>query len=329
MIYWVPGGDENHSAKKHLDYNRIEYTIWDEWVFENGKSVFVLPKNKFILITSYCIFKHADIERLVHDISVSDGTIYFCSQTDNMVEYLKFKKYLVNLKNVYFHMDAPFDDLKEQRIVTTDFFTYSHVLNQFVVYTNIDRNRDFLLTSFIGIKTERQKLVDSLEHKKLLKNYIGNISKEKNYDKWLGITCNPEGFREDVAISWDLYASANYELVPETCYDHGSFYTEKTIKPMVARIPFIVLSNKGFYESLHKTGFETFGNLIDESFSSEPDLDKRINGITNTMLELDPREFYRGSREICEHNYNNLCIQHYRSKQRFQDQLHEFLSQKG
>ena len=55
-------------------------------------------------------------------------------------------------------------------------------------------------------------------------------------------------------------------------------------------MPFVTVSNHEYYTKLHSYGFETFGDIIDESFAYEPDLDTRIKKLVDTMQHLDPRE---------------------------------------
>jgi len=133
------------------------------------------------------------------------------------------------------------------------------------------------------------------------KSFIGTVSGSADYHDW-----------KDGIVYWDLYNSVHYEIVLETYCDFMSYPTEKLYKPIVAKIPFIVLSDYKFYNYIHSLGFKTFGNIIDESFAYEPDLKIRVNKMVQSIANIDPNEFFVKSRDICEHNYKNLCHLHFK-----------------
>ena len=62
------------------------------------------------------------------------------------------------------------------------------------------------------------------------------------------------------------YINTYFTVVSETNIDSAPFLTEKIYKPILAGHPFIVASTSGYYDQLHKLGFETFSEYIDESF---------------------------------------------------------------
>lgn len=338
MIYFVEDQNSNTLVKEYLTDNKIDFCIWDKWKFEQGKSIFVLPSGKFLLIMPYSLLKNLDILTFVQDLKNSDGILYLCSNLESTGNYLWCREYFEDVENVFFHQEG-WINYSEPRTVTYNFFTWSFMLDQITVHNDYNRNKDFLLTTIVK-NTERQKLVSSLEHRQLLNNFAGRITTAEAYaqfdrqnfdagklNNWVGL--HQGHYWPDGTVSWDLYNSACYELVPETYYSDVTLLTEKIFKPIIARMPFIVLGDPMFYRRLHESGFETFSNTIDESFADEQDIDKRIDRLTKTMLHTDPQEFYYNTRELCEHNFNNLCIQHHRGKIEFQNQLHKFLLQKG
>ena len=52
-------------------------------------------------------------------------------------------------------------------------------------------------------------------------------------------------------------------------------------------------------------------------------LAKRVDKIINTILTINPKEFYENTRDICEHNYQRLCHFHFENKNKFVRQLDE------
>ena len=142
--------------------------------------------------------------------------------------------------------------------------------------------------------------------------------------KWVGTTSwDYNNTWMDGKIYWDLYNSAFYEILPETFFKDASYPTEKTWKPIVAKIPFIILSDHKYYDTLHSLGFKTFDGIIDESFAREPNLETRVDKIINTISKINPKEFYDNTRDICEHNYRKLCEFHFENKNKFVQQLDE------
>jgi len=63
------------------------------------------------------------------------------------------------------------------------------------------------------------------------------------------------------------YPRFNIELVCETYTLGDTFFpTEKTIRPMVGNRPFIIYGPQNYLGNLQQRGFQTFGNLWDESY---------------------------------------------------------------
>ena len=92
--------------------------------------------------------------------------------------------------------------------------------------------------------------------------------------------------------------------------------SEKVLRPMMLKQPFIVYSSQYFYKNLHKLGFKTFGSLWDESWD---DLDQawmfeKTNRIVNTVKDINSRysidQLLEHTKEIREHNYQR-CIEIY------------------
>ncbi len=78
-------------------------------------------------------------------------------------------------------------------------------------------------------------------------------------------------------IPVQVYNNTAYSIIAETdCDNTLSFYSEKTAKALIARRLFVAFSGYKFLENLHKLGFQTFGNVIDESYDLEPDFKRRM-----------------------------------------------------
>ena len=107
------------------------------------------------------------------------------------------------------------------------------------------------------------------------------------------------------------YNQTNLELGTEAFASDGDDtfdVSEKTIRPIAMRHPFMMLANMRFLENLRRLGFQTFGDHIDESYDLEPVLSRRIDMITNN-LELmvgKSHKLYTDTREVRDHNLSIL-----------------------
>ena len=85
------------------------------------------------------------------------------------------------------------------------------------------------------------------------------------------------------ADSIPAYSRSKIELVTETETDFF-FITEKTIKPIRAGIPFVMVGCQNYLKKLRQLGFKTFHPHIDESYDSEPNTQSsKIKASKNTV----------------------------------------------
>ena len=108
------------------------------------------------------------------------------------------------------------------------------------------------------------------------------------------------------ALMAPWHDSALLELVPETSCDIF-FLTEKTIKPIAAGMPFVVMSCVKFLYHLRKLGFKTFHPYIDESYDFEKDQTKRIDMSLKSANDFlaNPQNLDK-IQQICDHNRQTL-----------------------
>jgi hypothetical protein len=70
-----------------------------------------------------------------------------------------------------------------------------------------------------------------------------------------------------VIVPIQIYNQTAYSIVAETHADNRySFFTEKIFRPMLARRLFVMFSGWKYLKNLRKLGFQTFDNVIDESY---------------------------------------------------------------
>lgn len=103
-------------------------------------------------------------------------------------------------------------------------------------------------------------------------------------------------------------------IVTETPFqsDELLFITEKTWKPILLKMPFILLSNAGSLKYLKSIGFKTFDHMWSEKYDSILDEYKRLNEICNLVESLSKldnsklKELINNNMHVLEHNYNLL-----------------------
>lgn len=308
-----------------LDFNCIEYTstdIWnnsvdehwlpsnvccslfamDNFVFSDildcdqsyNKLLEFITENKIWVISKHdCTMKLSEIKQKIHQLDqlAPRGSITFfheCKLSDN--------SYFFNLKN----------------IKNKEFFINWHFHIPRIYGSSTNKNntcKDFLLTMIQKQSAKhRDVLWSELNKKSYLLDY-GITSFKSNKNEWIGDTPIQHGWTDGYP-SMDLYNNCWLEIVPETFFREDHFTTEKTIKPISTRTPFLICSTPGYLEYLNNLGFKTFNKLIDESYDKITDLETRCSRIVKTLESIignGSKEFYNASSDILEHNFARLC----------------------
>ena len=99
-------------------------------------------------------------------------------------------------------------------------------------------------------------------------------------------------------------------LVTETCFfQNKTHLTEKIFKPIVLRMPFILVGCAHNLEYLRSYGFRTFGDFWDESYDAVEDPVLRIEAITQVIKTISSltlkqqKDMLLDMQPILEHNY--------------------------
>ena len=109
-------------------------------------------------------------------------------------------------------------------------------------------------------------------------------------------------------IPIDIYNQTAYSLICETNFDPGYvFYTEKTVKPILARRLFIMISHQYALKELRELGFKTFAGIIDESYDEiEPAIQRHQAALEqlNWLCKQDQFDILSRCKDIVDHNFN-------------------------
>jgi hypothetical protein len=100
-------------------------------------------------------------------------------------------------------------------------------------------------------------------------------------------------------------------VVTETCFWQSKTHlTEKIFKPVVLRMPFLLVGCAHNLKYLRSYGFKTFGDYWDESYDNITDGVARLQAITkiikdiNSMSKKQQKSMLVDMQPILEHNYN-------------------------
>ena len=293
--------DKSENISEHIIPNTLNNTLC---ILEISTVIDILQCD---LATSF-------LKRFLH----ADNVLWVATTLDASLHYLwnklLFEKLdnLQNKKNVVLWLDSDFTvnlNFKYTRY-NTRYYTFLEMarIRNTKVIKNLD-SKDYLLTT-IAKNHARKLLVDEI-HKRplLLENSILKTPSKKDYTNWIGYTPHQHNWF-DGYLSTDLYTNAWLELVPETSVTDHYFITEKTVKPITSKTPFLILSTPGYLEYLHSIGFKTFSSLIDESYDSEENLEIRVKMILDVLeniIKNGARDFYKQCDKITEYNFNKLC----------------------
>jgi hypothetical protein len=186
-------------------------------------------------------------------------------------------------------------------IIARDWFRYAPYVN----FTK-DIKKTFLIynRAWTGTREYRLKFTDFLVENNLLehcktsfnpndgdhnyKNYIFvNTQWVPNHDleQYLSPTLASGCYSADFSV--EDYNQTDFEIVLETLFDDQRHHlTEKILRPIACKQPFILATTSGGLEYLRSYGFQTFGEVFDESYDSVTDPVKRMQQIITTMKEI-------------------------------------------
>jgi len=126
---------------------------------------------------------------------------------------------------------------------------------------------------------------------------------------YVGEDSAPMMWQKSLAPSLDLYNQCAFEVSSETLTTEGSWFTEKTLRPIAAKMPLVLMSVPGALKELRNLGFQTFGSYIDESYDvidNEQDRALKIVGTVKDIVNNGSADFARSVEHITEHNWNRL-----------------------
>jgi hypothetical protein len=111
----------------------------------------------------------------------------------------------------------------------------------------------------------------------------------------------------------DDYNTTDIEIVLETLFDDSRLHlTEKSLRPIACKQPFILAATPGSLEYLRSYGFKTFNGIINESYDLIQDPVSRMSAIVSTMKKIsewDSDQYKHNMKklqEIAEYNQQHF-----------------------
>ena len=212
-------------------------------------------------------------------------------------------------------------------MIAHDWFRYAeHDPNLNFDLSNI--KQDFLVynRAWSGTREYRLYFVEQLINHQLLdhvattfnsvdqQHYTQHVFKNSNFkilnysiEKYLPVN------QVDATASADYnnndYNTTGIEVVLETLFDDARWHlTEKALRPIACGKPFILAATAGSLQYLKNYGFETFADVIDETYDTISDSQCRLNAIIQEMkriagLDADAKQvLYTKLHEIAQRN---------------------------
>ena len=99
---------------------------------------------------------------------------------------------------------------------------------------------------------------------------------------------------------------SSFEVITEST-PHIQFLTEKTVRNLLYKKPFMILGAPNIHKTLTALGIKLYDEVIDYSFDDTEDLHQRTELFVNnihTILSYDSNELYEKLRPKIEYNYN-------------------------
>lgn len=117
----------------------------------------------------------------------------------------------------------------------------------------------------------------------------------------------------DTRFQAEFFSKIALDIVTETVYDYPYPYiSEKTLRPIACKRFFIVVGPAGVLTLLRSKGFETFGDVIDESYDLAHDPWERWQILESSIKDFVTRplgeikQILRDHQDILDHNFETL-----------------------
>lgn len=206
-----------------------------------------------------------------------------------------------NIKEYYFDILLGSIQISEKEIRENKFF-----VREFILKNNLEKNNILRYVNYEGEKNLSDQDKKNFEIGFSLKN---NILKNKKLSFDI-INFNGVNIQISNIIPIEIYNKSVYSVIAETRYSNEyTFFTEKTVKPLIGQRMFIAFCGQFYLRNLKSLGFKTFEDIIDESYDNFSDQQQRWKLAGEQILHVMKKpqeEIIEKIKPITEFNYNHL-----------------------
>ena len=173
------------------------------------------------------------------------------------------------------------------------------------VYHAINENylQEKILTTYTKTATPDNDFKNKFLHEPDIESFDNNITHSSTQ-----VLYHNQTLALSVIVPIQIYNQTAYSIVAETHADNRySFFTEKIFKPMLAHRLFVVFSGCKYLEYLRSLGFQTFDNVIDESYDQIVNDQQRWAAAfeqVKRLCDMNQAEVLEKISARVEHNYN-------------------------
>ena len=140
------------------------------------------------------------------------------------------------------------------------------------------------VNDFVLVKPDPMTRINDrwLLHDKDLQRIVADFSEDTEYKNF------QDPYWQDMENQHaELGQQAFLHVVSETVYHYPVAYlSEKPIKPIACKRPFVVLGPAGSLASLHHMGFQTFHEFWDESYDTILDPEQRLLAVIDVISSV-------------------------------------------
>lgn len=316
----------------YLNFNQIPYAekdfydpahgrhVLDDDIVQSDSTLIVLTAHVWREMCSWPTSKHQLVQ-----FSQNNNRIWVYDNGDSLADLVPNHKFSLDIDQdiapgttKIFH-DGQWSDrhaintLKNIKLVSTPYPWDPYMQMPRLWQSNCDKidcQRDFLLLM------RRKK---NAAHRHILSKQLANIDgllqrghyrygSAKHGPTLIGVQPTQHTWCDGYP-AMDLYLDSWLEIVPETHYKHVYYVTEKTVKPIATKTPFLMVSTCGYLEFLKQFGFKTFDSIIDESYDKQYQIQDRVRLMVEQLQDIirnGSKSFYQACQPILEHNQARL-----------------------
>lgn len=305
--YWINGGSEflNDPYFKNLLNNIGEEELVLVDVSEDPLNFSVqntlIKDKRFIIITANPLYFYE-----------------FAAQSSLLKKICPYKTIFFNKlfrhtkANYYLKRNVNYINLKKKRFLLMsrrDTF-YRRLTNYFVHKFNLFEH-GYVSHNRID---EQQSNVDY--YLELHKDILGDYDDCHEYSLKRHYLDNPAS-KENATIDFNAYVNylnhVQFEIVTETVmYSSCMFISEKALKPIIYKKPFMLIGSVNSLKYIQKLGFKTFHPIINEDYDSENNNVLRLEKLLREAKRLCSKSYeelekdFLSIQDIIEHNYNHF-----------------------